>query len=124
MKSAAGLLAESAAAGTLRPVVIVGLGTNGPITAGELATIEAVIGPDRRLVLVNAFAERDWTASVNATLATFCDDKPSVVLANWHDAIAPRLDLLGRDRVHPGPTGGQVYADSIRVALESLRSDR
>jgi len=124
MHSAAAILADSLAAGTLRPVVVVGLGTNGPITVDELAAIEEVIGPDRRLVLVNAFAERDWTATVNTTLANFCDSEPFVVLANWHDAIAPRLDLLGPDRVHPGPTGGQVYADSIRAALEAIGNDR
>jgi peptidoglycan/LPS O-acetylase OafA/YrhL len=124
MQSAAGMLADAAAAGTLRPVVIVALGTNGPITREELAAVETAIGPDRHLVLVNAFAEREWTATVNTTLATFSDALPYVVLANWHDAIAPRLDLLAEDRVHPGRAGGQVYADSIRSALQALAADR
>ena len=124
MHAAAGMLAEFAAAGTLRPVVIVALGTNGPISIDELAAIQTAIGPDRHLVLVNAFAERTWTPTVNTTLARFSDDEPFVVLANWHDAIAPRLDLLAEDRVHPGKAGGQVYAESIRSALQALSADQ
>ncbi|WP_104200446.1 acyltransferase family protein [Cryobacterium sp. Y29] len=120
MYSADDILAALAAAGQLQPVVVIGLGTNGPITTDELTEILRILGPDRRLVLVNAYAERDWTAAVNARLADFAAGNRRVELANWHDAIAGRLDLLAGDHVHPGPTGGQVYADEVHAALERL----
>lgn len=120
MYSASGILAELAHAGTLRPVVVVGLGTNGPITTGELNEIERVIGPDRKLILVNAYADRDWTDGVNSSLADYSARKRLVELANWHDAIAPHTDLLAGDGVHPGSTGGQIYADAVTTALQRL----
>ncbi len=120
MQPAAEILTAAAAAGTLRPVVIVGLGTNGPVTDGELRAIETAIGPDRQLILMNAFADRDWTPGVNTLLATYSTAQRAVVLADWHTAIAPRMDLLAQDRIHPGPLGGQIYADTISQALLDL----
>ncbi|WP_241986650.1 acyltransferase family protein [Cryobacterium fucosi] len=120
MRSAPGILAALDQAGTLRSVVVVGLGTNGPIDEDELAAIRSVVGPHRQLIMVNAFAERDWTSGVNAALADFSARYPLVELANWHDAIAPRSDVLAEDNIHPGPTGGQIYADTISSAIQLL----
>ncbi|WP_166784097.1 acyltransferase family protein [Cryobacterium suzukii] len=120
MYSADDILVALKAAGQLQPVVVIGLGTNGPITTDELTGILRILGPDRQLVLVNAYAERDWTAEVNATLADFAAGNRRVELANWHDTIAGRLDLLAGDHVHPGPTGGQLYADEVQAALKRL----
>lgn len=120
MYSADDILLALQAAGQLQPVVVVGLGTNGPITDDELTVILRILGPDRKLVLVNAYAERDWTDGVNATLAEFAAGNRRVELANWHDTIAGRLDLLAGDHVHPGPIGGQLYADEVRAALDRL----
>ncbi|TDW29681.1 acyltransferase family protein [Cryobacterium psychrophilum] len=120
MYSAAGILAELNRAGTLRPVVVVGLGTNGPIKSDELKAIESAIGSDRKLILVNAYADRDWTNGVNASLADFSARHRLVELANWHDAIASRTELLSGDGVHPGTAGGQVYANTVTAALQRL----
>ncbi|HSP76280.1 MAG TPA: hypothetical protein VLO31_08715, partial [Cryobacterium sp.] len=43
-----------------------------------------------------------------------------VELADWNAAIAPHTDVLAADNIHPGPTGGRIYADCIRAALERL----
>ncbi|QYF75487.1 acyltransferase family protein [Cryobacterium sp. PAMC25264] len=120
MDAAPEILAAQRDAGTLRPVVVVGLGTNGPITASELADIMRSIGPSRELIVVNAFAERDWTAGVNAELADFSAHRARVALADWSAAIAPHVDVLADDGIHPGPTGGAVYADAVAAALDSL----
>jgi len=104
----------------VRSVVVVGLGTNGPINEDELAAIQTVIGPNRQLIMVNAFADRDWTPGVNAALADFSARYSRVELANWHDAIAPHSDVLAEDNIHPGPTGGQIYADTISSAIQRL----
>ncbi|MDH6238001.1 acyltransferase family protein [Cryobacterium sp. CG_9.6] len=120
MHSAAGILQELNQAGTLRPVVVVGLGTNGPITAAELDAVKSAIGPTRKLILVNAYADRDWTEGVNASLASFAASNRLVELANWHDAIAPRTDLLAGDGVHPGTDGGQLYTDAVTAAVQRL----
>ena len=120
MGAAPEILAAQRAAGTLRPVVLLGLGTNGAVDPADLAAIMRVIGPSRELIMVNAFADRDWTPGVNAELATFSARRSQVVLADWSGAIAPHVDLLADDGIHPGPTGGAIYADSVAAALERL----
>jgi peptidoglycan/LPS O-acetylase OafA/YrhL len=120
MESAPAILAAQREAGTLRDVVVVGLGTNGRIEEADLAGIMRVIGPNRELIMVNAFADRDWTQGVNDELADFSAHRKRVALADWHDAIAPHVDVLADDGIHPGPTGGAIYADSVASALDRL----
>lgn len=104
----------------LRPIVVLGLGTNGPIDSSDLERIRTAIGPDRQLILVNAFAERDWTPGVNQTLADFSARSPRFQLADWSNAIAPHTDVLAEDNIHPGPTGGRIYAECVGAALQRL----
>lgn len=120
MQTAPGILASLADAGSLRPVVIIGLGTNGPIDTADLAAIESILGPDRELVMINTFADRDWIAGVNQALAEFSADHRLVELADWSTAIAPHTDVLAEDNIHPGPTGGRIYADCVAAALKRL----
>ena len=120
MAAAPDILTALRDAGHLRRIVVVGLGTNGPVERSDLTAILRVIGPSRELVVVNAFADRDWTPGVNATLAHFSAQRGRVVLADWSDAIAPHVDVLADDGIHPGPTGGAIYADAVAAAVDGL----
>ena len=82
------------------------------------------IGPDRSLVLVTASAPRDWIPGVNAELAAFAASHPRVMLADWSQAIAPHPDSLAGDQIHPGPTGGAVYADTVAGAVDAIENQR
>ncbi len=107
--------------GTIRPVLVLGLGTNGPVELGDLETVLDAVGPETLVVLVNAQAPRDWISGVNATLAEFARRERRVELANWHDAIAPRVNELADDQVHPGgPISGGIYVTAIVDALQRL----
>ena len=115
------LINQLARAKRLRRIVIVGLGTNGPITAGQVSQLRAAIG-DRWLVLVNTFVPRYWEHEVNATLARAASRYTNVVLVNWHNAIEHHQNLLWSDNIHPQPVGGQLYAKVVRkVVLSALR---
>ncbi len=114
------VIASLKAQGLLRPIVVVGLGTNGTVTADEISQLFAEIGPDRKLVLVNTFEDRPWEAEVNATLAAAAGDHPHVVLANWYTTIEHRTNLLWPDGIHPQPGGCVVYAQMLKTALERL----
>lgn len=120
MRQAPQIALALADAGMLREITIVGLGTNGSIDSGTLHELRAILGPDRQLVLVSAQAPRGWIAGVNQQLVAFADDYREVVLADWHAAIAPRLNLLARDQVHPGSAGGAVYTAAVEAALQRL----
>ena len=104
----------------LRRVIIVGLGTNGPVTSSQIRQLRGEIG-DRWLVLINTFVPRSWEHEVNATLASAAKRYPNVLLVNWHNAIEHHQGLLWGDDIHPQPIGGKLYAKVVRnVVLHAL----
>ncbi|GAB3148817.1 hypothetical protein GCM10027058_09990 [Microbacterium neimengense] len=117
MYAAPDILRFLADSGRLREFVVLGLGTNGSISQRTLEQVLEVIGPDRQLVLVTASAPRSWVPGVNADLAAFARTHRGVQIADWQTAIAPHLDLLAGDEVHPGDAGGRIYADVVVAAL-------
>ncbi|PFG32111.1 peptidoglycan/LPS O-acetylase OafA/YrhL [Paramicrobacterium agarici] len=121
MYTAPGILEDLKKRGRLRSTVVVGLGTNGPVNESTLREVVDVLGPDRHLILVNAYAPRDWIAGVNAELEAFASRHRTSVVADWRDAIEPRAgELLAGDSIHPGYEGGTVYAEAIMQSLQVL----
>ncbi|MHB1596952.1 MAG: SGNH/GDSL hydrolase family protein [Streptosporangiaceae bacterium] len=114
------VLATLKAENALRPVVIFALGTNGTVTPDEIAQLYSLIGPGRRLVLVNTYEARSWEYEVNSTLARAARQHADTVLANWHATISRHLNLLWPDEIHPQPAGAVLYAKMIKAALERL----
>lgn len=104
----------------LRQVLVLALGTNGPIDRGVLDQIRTLIGPGRLMVVVNVQAPRYWTAGVNSTLSAFALDYRDVELANWHDAVQPSLNVLAGDQIHFGEAGAVIFSATIRDALQRL----
>ncbi|MBK0419757.1 acetyltransferase [Leucobacter sp. CSA1] len=114
-----GIVEQQAGQDSLRSVIVIGLGTNGPVDAADLDAIRQFVG-DRPIVLVNAHGERDWIPGVNALLADYAAAHRGVVLADWDGTIAPHPDLLAGDGIHPGPSGGALYAETVQQALDEL----
>ena len=104
----------------LRQVLVLALGTNGPIDRDVLDEIRDLIGPDRQMVVVNVQAPRYWTSGVNKTLSSFALYYRDVELANWHDAIQPKLNVLAGDQIHFGSAGAKIFSATIRDALQRL----
>jgi len=123
---AAGLAEVSslAAEGLLRRVVIVGLGTNGTVTSGQIRDLLAEVGPSRKLVLVNTYEARPWEHADNSVIGAAARRYPNVVLANWHATIADRTSLLWGDGVHPRPPGARLYAKMVADAVQATASAR
>lgn len=88
-----GIVESLAAQGQLRGVVVVGLGTNGPVDPADLERLRTVAA-ERPIVLINAHGDRWWIPEVNATLAAFAAAERGVVLADWDAAIAPYPSTL------------------------------
>ncbi len=120
MSAAPTLIQAQLDAGTLRPIVILGLGTNGPFARSLLDRIVSMI-VDRELVLVTNQAPRPWTSGNNAMLIQEAQQFRQVELANWQAAVAPHLDVLAHDQIHAGgPQGGAIYVDAVTGALQRL----
>jgi peptidoglycan/LPS O-acetylase OafA/YrhL len=120
MSSLPGIVQRMQAENALRPTMIIGLGTNGPIDRAALDQVRSMVGPRTQIVLVNVQAPRGWVNGVDATLATVAQQYRNVELANWHDAIAGQIALLAHDQIHPGAKGGLIYASVIKDALQRL----
>jgi peptidoglycan/LPS O-acetylase OafA/YrhL len=114
------VIQDLAASGLLRHYVVVGLGTNGPVTAAQIRELRRLTGPHRDLVLINTFGPIPWESEVNGVLGSAARHDARVGLADWHRAIEHRTGLLWPDGIHPQPSGAKVYA---RVVLAAIRAE-
>lgn len=114
-------ISHLAAAGLLRAVVVVDLGTNGPVTSQQISQLLADIGPRRELVLVNIFVPRPWEHEVNRALSAAARADAQVVLADWWQAIDNHTGLLWEDGVHPRPPGASLYATVVAAAVRATQ---
>ena len=121
MSAGVEITSELSARGELRQVLVVGLGTNGPVDDTDLNELLR-IADGRRIVLVNAYADRWWVPEVNQQLADFAAAHRGVVLADWASAIPQVPDGLAGDDIHPNPIGGIAYAEAVQTALSELQS--
>ena len=113
-------MVQAAAAAGLRPVLVVGLATNGPVPLEQLEALRAATS-GVRIVLVNGFADRWWIAPSNQLLADWAASQPGVVVADWAAAVGPYPELLAGDGIHPHTSGATLYAQTVQQALEALR---
>ncbi|HZR53067.1 MAG TPA: acyltransferase family protein [Streptosporangiaceae bacterium] len=118
MQTGVQLVRELASSGSLRHYVVIGLGTNGAITPGEIWQLREA-APHRELIIVNTYGPMSWESEVNSVLASSTWHKPHVTLANWAAAAAAHPGLLWSDGIHPRPAGGRLYAG---VVLNAIRS--
>ncbi len=121
MRAAPAIVQAAKDSGSLRRVVLIGLGTNGSIAESTLDQLQQIAGPDHQFVFVTVQAPRGWTDGVNADLDAFAGaHQKTVALAEWKSAITPHLDLLAEDHIHPGDRGGHIYATAVVDALHRL----
>jgi peptidoglycan/LPS O-acetylase OafA/YrhL len=114
-----GVIQDLAASGELRRYVVVGLGTNGPVSAAQIRQLRRLIGSKRYLILVNTFGPMSWESSVNEVLDAAARNTSHVKLANWHAAIAAHTSLLWPDGIHPQPSGAKLYARTVLAAIQA-----
>ena len=105
--------------GRLRPIVVIGLGTNYLVTTRQLNELMQILGPDRKLVLINTYVPDGWSKQVNATEAAFIEKHPDITPADWFDTIKDRMNLLWPDHIHPIIPGTYVYARMVRRAVQA-----
>jgi peptidoglycan/LPS O-acetylase OafA/YrhL len=120
MNSLPGIVQSLKDSGQLRSILVVGLGTNGPIARATLDQVRDILGPNRQMVVINVEEPRSWESEVNGTLSQFAGDYENVELADWYTAISPHISILAHDQIHPGPTGGRIYTGALHDALSRL----
>jgi hypothetical protein len=121
MPAGLAILRRLADTGRLRPVVVIGLGTNYIVTTRQLNEVMKILGPDRKLVLINTYVPDAWSKQVNATEAAFIREHPNVTPADWYDTIKNRMNVLWPDHIHPEIPGTYVYARMVKRAVQATR---
>jgi len=104
------------AAGDMRRVAVIALGTNDYFGTGNLDKLVAELG-DRRIIFVTAHADREWTVPNNDDVHRAAQKYPNVSVAEWDAAVSAHPEVLGEDGIHPGAQGSTMYADCIAKAL-------
>jgi peptidoglycan/LPS O-acetylase OafA/YrhL len=110
----------SSAAGNLRKIVIIALGTNGYYGTGNLETLMKRFH-DRKVIFVTAHGLGEWVAGNNQYVRDTATKYPNVYIAEWDTAITAHPEKLGPDGTHPSLSGGVIYADAIAKALTKIK---
>ena len=107
--------------GQLGGDVIVGLGTNGPITDTDFDNMMTILGGASRVVFVNVHVDRPWQDPNNAVLASGATRYPNVVVADWATLAAQNPEWFGADGTHlaiDGP-GADALAHLVASTLSN-----
>ena len=107
------------AGGQLGADVIVGLGTNGPISDSDFDAMMSILGGASRVVFVNVHVDRPWQDPNNFVLAEGAKRYPNVVVADWATLAAQNPQWFGADGTHlaiDGP-GANALASLVATTL-------
>jgi hypothetical protein len=110
------ILQELKASGQLGAEVIVGLGTNGPITDSDFDAMMQVLSGASRVVFVNFHVDRPWQDPNNAVLARGASRYPNVFFADWSTLAAQNPQWFGADGTHLAINGPGAMALAMLVA--------
>jgi acyl-CoA synthetase (AMP-forming)/AMP-acid ligase II len=116
-----GILQSLKSGGQLGGDVIVGLGTNGPITDSEFDSMMTILGGASRVVFVNVHVDRPWQDPNNAVLASGATRFPNAVVADWATLAAQNPGWFGSDGTHlaiDGP-GAVALAQLVATTLSN-----
>ncbi len=118
----ADMIGQLAAAGDLGEIVLVHLGTNGPVDAELFDTLMANAEPADRVLAVTVRVPRRWEGQVNETLTAAADRWPDLELIDWKATSDDRPELFVEDGVHLTDAGRRVYAALVEEAVGPLVS--
>ena len=110
------ILQRMKAEGRLGSEVIVGLGTNGPISDTDFDIMMSVLGGAARVVFVNVHVDRPWQDPNNAVLALGATRYKNVVVADWATLAAQNSQWFGADGTHLAIDGPGAAALAALVA--------
>lgn len=112
------LIGQLKAEGRLGAVVIIGLGTNGPVTASDFNKMMTELRGASRVVFINVHVDRPWQGSVNAVLAAGVARYPRTVLADWYGLVSAHPGWLYSDGTHLPIDGAGARALAALVAAK------
>lgn len=114
---APGIVRRLREGGALGDHVVLHLGTNGYFPERHLREVLRELADRRTVVLVNAFARRDWTGPNNALFDRVSREHANVRLVDWQDLASRHPDYLVRDGVHLTVPGMRALSQAITAVV-------
>jgi hypothetical protein len=111
---------RSVMAGPAPPsIVVIDLGTNGPVTDGDVDTMMSILHGASRVVFVTVHVDRAWQDAVNGVLARGVSRYPTAVLVDWQALATLHPEWFYTDGTHLpiGGPGAQALAGLIVARL-------
>jgi lysophospholipase L1-like esterase len=105
------------AEGRLSQVVVVDLGTNGPLMRAQFEEMMAALDGARLVVWVNVSVPRSWEDHTNLVLSQQVPRYPNARLVDWYGAANGRRELFRGDGYHPTPEGAALFASLVAEQL-------
>lgn len=115
--NAPGLVASLTARPDPPEVIVIGLGTNGPVQERHFEEVMEIAGTEPLMVFVNVHVPRTWEATSNRELAAGVDRHDNAVLVDWSAATEGRNNLFAKDGFHPTQSGRVIMAELIAAAI-------
>jgi peptidoglycan/LPS O-acetylase OafA/YrhL len=108
------------AQGRLGDVVVVHLGTNGPISSGDMTRMMEALAGVPQVVLLTIDVPRDYTSGNNSLIYETAAAYPNVSLLDWAglDDTCPG-DCFYSDGYHLRPDGQEFYASLIAEVVQN-----
>lgn len=101
-------------------IAVFALGTNGPVTAGDIDELMGLAGEDRIVVFVNNRAARPWCEPNNRVFADAAERYRNVRVIDWFTASADKNELFDGDGIHLSSEGVEKYVSLIDDEVRSF----
>ena len=113
----AAVLASRRAQGLLPKVVVIHLGSNGPITRQQF---DALMKPLKRkqAIVLTVKEPRAWEEGVNSVIRAGAKRWKNATLLDWHWHATRHPEWLYDDGIHLRPAGAVAYARLISKAVK------
>ena len=99
-------------------VIVLHLGTNGPVQERHFEALMEIAADVPLMVFINAHVPtRNWESTTNSELAAGVDRYDNAVLVDWHTPTEGRSDLFAADNFHPKQPGRVIYAELVAEAI-------
>ena len=111
------------AQGRIGDIVVISLGTNGPIAGGNRYEVHTkrlldTLGPKRHIFWVNTYAPHlKWQKTNNDYLQELVKTHPNLTIVDWCSAASQHPEWLVEDGVHPNNEGTRAFAQLVKDTI-------
>lgn len=104
--------------GHLNKIVVLNLGTNGPMTQDTLDDILSAIGSGHQIYWVTAHVPtKPWQQTVNNEIKDLAKKHKNIHVVDWNKASQGHAEWFASDNVHMGPSGNDHFARLIAKTI-------